>query len=502
MLDLPSVTLDTTLADLYGNGLEQIAVERVALVLCAANSELGSSSHLSRNRKYLYQDSTFSNAKKNASAEETREAQRHMAIKYLSLVPQHDAFAAGDMKVILFNLDKEVEEENAHSKKEAIRTMDNLNSNQRPDLVFLPGPSDISLKKLKIDRLAVKMELDELVAFPTTVSLDTHYFLNSKGGLATSGLPTPRCDVLELESIAPNSDSCCETCRATPNSRSIPAGCSGSRAPWLASQISRITNRISRQPIPFICKNQQTFGGGGTFQVSTEEDRKQLIEKLSSQILPKLLSQVTPENAHLHPATILLSELVDSPIADIGLTFFITKAGETIFLAVTEQTVDDDKAWIGSKISYPAQRGFKDKYSPIMHDIGTWLHRYGYYGPCGADILETSPAAGENGPSLHIVDLNVRTSGSLVLGLLGGHFSERRGLHEASSFSVTVKMTRESFIDKLARQFQEGRVVIVSWYEDIKSGVSLANLVIGGKDRDDLEENIKIVKQNASEIHF
>ena len=414
-------------------------------------------------------------------AEERQEAQQHMAIKYLSLVPQHDAFAAGNMKVVLFNLDKEVEEETAHSRKEASRTLDNLNQSQRPDMIFLPGPADISLDQLSINRLAVKMELDELAAFPTMVSLDTHYFLNSKGGLCTSGLPTPHCDMIQLDSIAPNSSSCCKICASAINSRVIPADYSGTRASWLSSQITRILSRISRQPLPFVFKNQQTFGGGGTVQVSTEEDRKQLNEKLSSQILPKLLSQVTPDNAHLHPATMLLSRLVESPIADVGLTLFVTKTGETVFLAVTEQTVDDAKAWIGSKISYPTQQDYKDKYGLIMRDIGAWLHRYGYYGPCGADILETSPVDGEEGHSLHIVNLNVRTSGSLVLGLLGGHFSERRGLHEASSFSVMVKMTRENFIENLSPQFQEGRVVIVSWYEDIKSGISLANLVIGGK---------------------
>ena len=67
MLDLLSITLDTTLTDLYRKGLKQQDAERITLILCAANLELESSSHLLRNKKYLYQDSTFSNAKKHVS---------------------------------------------------------------------------------------------------------------------------------------------------------------------------------------------------------------------------------------------------------------------------------------------------------------------------------------------------------------------------------------------------------------------------------------------------
>ena len=41
-----------------------------------------------------------------------------------------------------------------------------------------------------IDLLAAKMALDDLEGFPLAVDLETHYFLNSKAALATSGLPT------------------------------------------------------------------------------------------------------------------------------------------------------------------------------------------------------------------------------------------------------------------------------------------------------------------------
>lgn len=238
--------------------------------------------------------------------------------------------------------------------------------------------------------------------------------------------------------------------------------------------------------------------------VSSPEDLAELKHTLATRTLRKLLSQVNSANVHLKPATLILSKMIKDPVGDWGLTFFVTRAGECVFLAVTQQVVDSTKAWIGSTVSYPAQENLKQKFTPVMQDIGAWLYKHGYYGPCGADILEAAPGDNESDESttLNIVDLNVRTSGSLVLGLMKGHFSERRGLHEASSFSVNVKMPRESFTNKFHDQFREGEIVIVSWYEDRDSGVSYGNIVIGAQDKRVLEKQASLVKELATEIHF
>ena len=82
------------------------------------------------------------------------------------------------------------------------------------------------------------------------------------------------------------------------------------------------------------------------------------------------------------------------------------------------------------------------------------------------------------------------------------HFSDQRGLHEASSVFLNVKMTRESFISRFENYFREGKIVIVSWYEDEESGVSFGNVVIGARSKQELEDYVIMVKELASEIHF
>lgn len=309
---------------------------------------------------------------------------------------------------------------------------------------------------------------------------------------------------MELDSFSANAQDCCSTCISRAEKLYIPEDCTGVRRRWLNDQIDRILAQVSAHPIPFVLKNQQTFGGGGTFVVSSSEDLSKLKTTLSTRVLPKLLSEIDASNAHLKPATLILSEMITDPIGDWGLTFFVTKSGNCVFLAATEQIVDSTKAWIGSKISYLAQESLKKKFIPIMQEIGAWLHGLGYYGPCGADILETRANSNpkEKLTTMKIVDLNVRTSGSLVLGLLQGHFSGRRNLHEASSFSVTVKMAREAFVERLAGEHEEGRLVVVSWFEDIESGLSYGNVVVGAPHAEALEKEVAKIKSLASEIHF
>lgn len=88
MLKLPAITLDITLAELYGKGRNSDNSDRVAMVLCVANSEVELSAGLARNTKYLYQDSTFSKVPEHLSLNDYKELQRQSAIKYLSLIPQ------------------------------------------------------------------------------------------------------------------------------------------------------------------------------------------------------------------------------------------------------------------------------------------------------------------------------------------------------------------------------------------------------------------------------
>ncbi|KAL8404685.1 hypothetical protein RB594_009520 [Gaeumannomyces avenae] len=534
---LPTVRLDTTLAELYARASPRLAGKRVGQVLSGTNSGMGLSSNFPRNSKYLYQDSPFNSA--DADRDESEAARRELAVKYLSLIPQRDAFITGAAPVVLFNLGTDPDQR-AQDRREAERTVAALGADQRPELIFCPGPAEIPVEEARLDLLACKLMIDGLERYDLVVPAETHWFLNSKAALAQSGLPTPVCDAIELSGHGAEAGLCCKACQRSTDGFVVPELCTGERGRWVDEESAKVYDAVRARPLPFVLKNQQTFGGAGTYMVNTEEDRARLLEELRGGVLRRLLSSVTASNSHLKPGTILLSQMVAEPIGDYGVTFFVTDRDDgdddPIFLATSEQ-MTDGPAWIGSTINYARQDELRAKFGPLVRLVGRWLRSHGYVGPAGADVLETAPHAHGDGdgddcsghaaaaaaaapgdadrppsefPHFHIVDLNVRTSGSLCLPLLRGHFTSR-GLWCASSFSVSVAKTREQFVRKFRAEFESGAMCIVSWYEDRRvpadgkgepSVLSLADVALGAENMEALGKAIDRVRNATDEVTF
>ncbi|KAK3364491.1 hypothetical protein B0T25DRAFT_530339 [Lasiosphaeria hispida] len=505
---LPTIKLDTTLAELYRRASPKNANIRLGLVFCGVNSGLDLSPDFPRNTKFLYQDSPFNTVPRRELTTRNVDLQKSLAMKYLSLIPQRDAFIAGSAPVILFNMGQTTEQVE-HDRREAEATISVLDRSQYPELVFCPGPERISMKEHGIDKITYKIVLDGLENYPLTHSLEIHWYLNSKAALALSGLPTPRVELIEAEGFGPLAKSCCTICTTDKGEMFfIPVGCTGNRGKWLNEQTARVIDAIKRRPIPFVLKNQQTFGGAGTWVVTSEEKKKELLDDFSSGegALRKLLSQVTEVNHHMKPGSIIISDLVADPIGDYGLTFLTTDTGEAVFLAASEQMTDDNNAWIGSTINYSHQQELHDKFLSLMQRTAKYVADHGYCGPVGIDILETKEAgqtASHNGEATayHIVDLNVRTSGSLSLPLLKGHFSDR-GLSCASSFSITVKGGRGGFIRRWRPEFESGKMFILSWYEDTETNESIADVVVGGEDEKALQRLMNRVRNTTEDVTF
>ncbi|KAL8998185.1 MAG: hypothetical protein Q9188_006156 [Gyalolechia gomerana] len=464
---VPEITLDTTWEQLYAQDGSTERTAQIANLFAFAGSDMPRGRKVAPNTKFLYQDRTFITAPNCTSLQQYREIQLDSAIKYLSLLPQRDSFVAGNMPVILFNVDAS-EGLIAHSKDEAEKTIISLQVEQRPRLMFFGGPEQMPLRENGIDQLVSKMNLDQLEGLPMAVNPDTLYFLNTKAALCDSGLPSPEAILLELEGFGVDPGDCCPTCKSADGDLVIRPDCTGIRGQWLETQVSRTMSRISSQPLPFVLKFQQSFGGGGTFVITSPEELSNLEHTLAGSILPRLYSQVTSANAYLKSAPLVLSEMIQDPVGNWGLTFFVTR-----------------------RVSYPEQDKLKQKFLPLMEKIGSWLHGHGYFGPCGADILESDESGDDGGApsSLRIVDLN-------------GHFYGQRQLQEASSFSMTVGMSRDSFIRVFEDKIQQGKIIIISWKEDLDSGISYGSLVVGARDKQALETDIATVKSIASDIHF
>ena len=353
-----------------------------------------------------------------------------------------------------------------------------------------------------IDRLSSKLILDGIagmVGEKMLVNPDTLWYLNSKEALAKSGLPTPKADIVEVQGHCPSASGCCDTCEAKANEGDIvvPDNCTGPRKRWVGEQSLRVTSAIESQSLPFVFKNQQTFGGAGTYIITKERDRNKLLEQLlQGEILVRMLSHVTSENQHLRPGTVLLTEMIEDAVADNGITFFVGESGPAIFLAASEQMIDPDGAsWTGSTISYAHQGSLRDKFCALVCRIGHWLHEHDYVGPAGVDILES-----KNG-DLQIVDLNVRTSGSLCLPLMRNHFTSR-GFHFAVSMSITAEESRQAFCKQWQAEIESGQICILAWYEDDNHGKSFGDIVICAEDEARLQKVLDEVRKATDQVTF
>ncbi|KAJ4261450.1 hypothetical protein NW762_006875 [Fusarium torreyae] len=491
-MKLPTVVLDTTLAELYSQAGSDYKDKRIGQVLSGFSALVPLSDKIPPNRKYIYQDGPFtSNGSSRTESEDTA-----TAIKYLSLVNQRDAFICGAGPAIFFHMDASSKKRD-HDQKQVIKTLATLSDTQRPQPVFCDGPETIPIKEAGIDFLACKVISDDLERYNNVVPLETHWFLNSKRALADSGLPTPKCVAVTVDGFPTDAQSCCAICIGGGlDNFIIPENCAGVRGTWLKEQSLRLYQALKSHPLPFVLKNQATFGGAGTFIVRTEEERQKIVEDLGKGFLSRLLSAVNAGNSHLEPATMLLSDMIQDPIGDYGITFFVNEKGrKPVFLGVSTQMIEGGTAWVGSIIDYRQQDELRIKFGTLLNQVSDWLQSYGYIGPAGADVLEDADG------TFHVVDLNVRTTGSCCLPLLRTHFTSR-GLDYASSFSIDVEQRRDEFLDMFQTEFQEGRMCVISWYEDEETGGSLAELVVGAEDDTKLKKLMDRVNENSNSVTF
>ncbi|WKT38669.1 hypothetical protein QSH57_000487 [Fusarium oxysporum f. sp. vasinfectum] len=453
-IQLPKAVLDTTLNDLYRQAGSEYRNKRIGQVLSSFSALVPPSSKITPNHKYIYQGGPFTSSK----GSRTEKEDSATAIKYLSLVNQRGAFVCGTAPVIFFYMDRDSKKRD-HDRKQVAKTSATIPDYQRPQPVFCEGPDSIPINETGIDLLAYAL------------------FLNSKRALADSGLPTPKCVIITVKGIPKDAQPCCAPCTGSGlDSFVIPGDCTGNRGTWLKEQSQRIYDALKSHPLPFVLKSQATFGGAGT--------------GFSAGYSP--LSYA--DNSHLEPATMLLSGMIQNPIGDYGMTVFNNKKGqEPVFLGVSKQMIQDGTAWVGSTIDYRQQSELRLKFETLTNQISEWLQSYEYIGPAGADVLEDADG-------FHVVDLNVRTTGSCCLPLLRKHFTNRE-LYIASSFSTDVQQ-RDEFLDMFKAEFQDGRMCVISWYEDQEKGSSLAELVIGGEDDDRLKELMDRVNEMSKSVTF
>lgn len=453
MLSTPvPIGLDMTLRDLYtceGGG------ENITLAFAVPTAEVQTAAGIPLSKKFTYQTPIYPTYDSD-----------FLARRYLQLVPQAFAFMAGNLPVILFDLDKNAEELhvlNSTSRRphqaDAYSVFDRLYPHQKPELTFLEKPSDITFDQES--RFAVVSPMDCLLPLPHLVDPEVHYEALSKRGLALSGLPTPATEIVDT-ALGPAQISDHEL---------------------VDIEVQRMMAPIRARQPPFVIKMPQSLSGHGTFIVRTEADCSDAIRTLIPET-KRMLNQINSLNAHINPCSLILQSL--TPGEAVALSLLITKSGRPIFTACCSQIFHANGKWAGNFCDYREQETLRAQYAETAAKIGAYMHKLGYWGPLGADIM-----TGIDGRQL-IIDLNARVTGSHPLGALRGHFV-RLGLNVANIFScLTLRLTREEFEEEFRQELvQSGSIVVNAWIHMKDGKTSLATVVLAAEHREKLNELVE-----------
>jgi hypothetical protein len=445
---IPSVEADRTLYDLYAlDGGDPNKVAHV-IALCPPNGSASSS--LPESSKYTFQ-----------SPLPPKLDNEFIARICLGNGSQNHAFAAGPIQLYLFDIDppradaqKDITESQPAARTDAQRTFDSLIPTQRPNLSFIPNPT--GFKPAPGVQISPYPPLDFLDEHLTVVKQDIHYGLMSKRDLALSGLPTPQTQVIE-STLSPTDVIDDDVVEA---------------------EARRIVGVVRDRLTPFVVKFPQSLAGQGVFVIRTESKKAERT-KLFEMEVARMLRRLTPENEHLRPVSLLIQDYVEGETRNQSM--FITKTGRAEFICTAEQFLDDDGLYRASIIDYERQDRYKAEYSDVINKAASYCHSKGYWGPLGCDVMTDSA-----GRQL-IVDLNVRLTGDYFMGLLKGHFYERREF--GYSYLITplaVLGNRDAFEEKFERELVDGRMVIVGWARG-KMGIhaySIGSVLIGGIDHE------------------
>ncbi|KJK60339.1 ATP-grasp domain protein [Aspergillus parasiticus SU-1] len=314
------------------------------------------------------------------------------------------------------------------------RALSQFPERQRPIVQYI----DLDTSNFEVDRQSA-LEGRKLVYWrpkswmskeSCLVAPEVSYELNDKRFLSHPGIPTPTMEIIQL---------------AQPKQQEY----------------------LARRPLPFVVKFCRCSSGQGTFIVTTEEARHQMLDALSR--------YVTRGGEEVQ-----LSELVRSKRPHYGVNFFVddNETTEPEFLGATEQVSTQDGVWVGGIIDYNEQgdleRALRDTISAVAHT----LRQSTYIGWVGIDVIF------DHHDRPLVVDLNARMAGGIALSLFSKHFLSL-GLPLAQVDTVSFAGPASRIYDILSAEIESGQIIVTLAME-ISDADSMASVVFGGQTRDDL----------------
>ncbi|KAK8026685.1 hypothetical protein PG991_003741 [Apiospora marii] len=465
---LPTVHLDTTLADLYRE--HGIRGPFVVTMYCVFGG-LDLHAHFPRERVWPEDEEPV------PYPDDDRAAQDRLRKVILGIKPLRRAWGLGNMEVLFFG---------PNITAKGVRTaLSQLPRSQRhvPRFVDLErGPVSEQLRGMTAKTSATgevngtERQLEDkkkkllfwrpqgwMREHDCLIDPQEAYDINSKKYLVTSGMRTPPSLIIDLQT----------TDLSSPTSSS----------PFLT------------RPTPFVVKLCRAGCGFGTYLVRTEPERASTLVALAT-YQRRGVSEV------------LLSDYIDLS-EDLAVHFLVGAPGTAhdrtnpLILGVTIQTLTPSGKWTGGHIDYSAQPRLQAYVCETLRDTARRLPA-SFVGWAGIDIVTDKTPARKQ----FVVDLNARFTGSMPICFMSGHFWERRGLALAQFAAFEYAGARaDAIYERLNGLVQSGRAVVTATATIDGGGeeggdngsTHMADIVWGGRDQGDLARVEREIRDRLGE---
>jgi len=219
--------------------------------------------------------------------------------------------------------------------------------------------------------------------------------------------------------------------------------------------------------VPCFIKVSHSHSGNGTYKAKTREQAQKIIKYIRDEV---------------HCTEPSISEVVDDITGNYCAQFYLRKNGTIRWLGVTIQNITEDFDYNGNYCNWNEQMALKKKlYSSVM-PVKEYLHKKGYFGIIGVDVL-TSKSGN------YVIDVNPRINGSTKLVIMAPHLAAR-GFPTSTMVPIPnirgneIEMMR--MFDKINR-LGEGLVINLTSFESPGGKTCDGHVVMFAKDEDGIK---------------
>ncbi|OKH43913.1 carbamoylphosphate synthase large subunit [Calothrix sp. HK-06] len=289
----------------------------------------------------------------------------------------------------------------------------------------------------RFDKFITLFPFDCLKPEKHAVLPDTHYHLLSKATLGELGVPCPKYQTYNLDSVS--------------------------------------IDDIELPEFPYLIKTSHGLSGEGTYIIQSQSDLDYCFAEIKKYAESRLLS------------TIIVSEFIKNVVNNYCVQFYISKTGDIQLIGVTNQIVTSEGNYIGGLIHYRENMSI---FFDMIAAIGQYAHSKGYFGVIGFDVLQ------DRDGYLYVIDANFRVNGSTPLCLQ--RHTLLKVSKEVANYSTDYQIigTLESTLKALKAELERKDFIILSAQEFVNYGkihTEIYGIVTGEtiEEMQHIEQNLK-----------